>query len=427
MGDRLKLLASEQEILAANLTTKAKLLTKARTACSGSVKERDALHTELHSLGATFRAKHDKLQEQMEAIEALSNLISRAEGAMLGSRKTYEAAIAARNNTGVMLIDRNDELAVLHEKAHLQEAQIAAGNLDMGLRDNETRVLQLQVAELQRSMHALNTAMPDLPAVDRDIAALKAGLLKVRGQLDLDSFPSTLMARQSSAQLGDALEDPSNAATAARVRLLGGRIPEKDELVAKLQSLEERLSMQHDSLGEKQLVLGEVTHLTDSLRGTAAEGRATGAQLAAAANAYQGKLRGVTRRMMATISELSLYQATALKLHASKEQLQQLLETARQRLEAGQSPTEEAEMEWAAMCRQQETLDDLKQQREEVAAILDQKGALQHTSAETRPNAYIPEDLGIPKPYGAFSPFKPTAPGTTMRHVRKPAPREIVI
>jgi hypothetical protein len=74
------------------------------------------------------------------------------------------------------------------------------------------------------------------------------------------------------------------------------------------QSLEERLSMQQDNLGEKQLVLGEVTHLTDSLRGTAAEGRATGAQLAAAANAYQGKLRAVTRRMMATISELSLYQ-----------------------------------------------------------------------------------------------------------------------
>jgi DNA repair exonuclease SbcCD ATPase subunit len=61
-------------------------------------------------------------------------------------------------------------------------------------------------------------------------------------------------------------------------------------------------------------------------------------------------------------------QATALKLHASKEQLQQLLETARQRLEAGQAPTEEAEMEWAALCRQQQTLDDLKQQREEVRA-----------------------------------------------------------
>lgn len=63
----------------------------------------------------------------------------------------------------------------------------------------------------------------------------------------------------------------------------------------------------------------------------------------------------------------------------------------------------------------------------QVAAILDQKGAVQHTAAEPRPNAYIPEDLGIPKPYGAFSPFKPSQQGTTMRHVRKPNPKEIVI
>lgn len=63
-----------------------------------------------------------------------------------------------------MLIDRNDELAVLHEKAHLQEAQIAAGNLDMGLRENEVRcwgsslVQQGAVNEINglgRSLHDL--------------------------------------------------------------------------------------------------------------------------------------------------------------------------------------------------------------------------------------------------------------------------------
>lgn len=77
---------------------------------------------------------------QIESIEALTRLIAGAEGAMASSRKNYEAAIAARNNTGVMLIDRNDELAVLHEKAHLQEAQIAAGTLELGLRENEVRL-----------------------------------------------------------------------------------------------------------------------------------------------------------------------------------------------------------------------------------------------------------------------------------------------
>lgn len=44
----------------------------------------------------------------MEGIEALSNLINQAEGQMLASRKTYEAAIAARNNTGEL---KGQELA----------------------------------------------------------------------------------------------------------------------------------------------------------------------------------------------------------------------------------------------------------------------------------------------------------------------------
>ena len=50
---------------------------------------------------------------------------------------------------------------------------------------------------------------------------------------------------------------------------------------------------------------------------------------------------------------------------------------------------------------------------------------LTHTTAEPRPNAYIPDDIGIPKPYGALQPFKPSELGTNMRHIRRPEPREI--
>lgn len=45
-----------------------------------------------------------------------------------------------------------------------------------------------------------------------------------------------------------------------------------------------------------------------------------------------------------------------------------------------------------------------------------------YTTAEPRPNMYIPQDdlLILPKPYGALAPFKPTTPGANMRHIRKP-------
>jgi hypothetical protein len=39
-----------------------------------------------------------------------------------------------------MLIDRNDELAALHEKAHTQEALIAAGTMELSIREDEVRL-----------------------------------------------------------------------------------------------------------------------------------------------------------------------------------------------------------------------------------------------------------------------------------------------
>lgn len=52
-------------------------------------------------------------------------------------------------------------------------------------------------------------------------------------------------------------------------------------------------------------------------------------------------------------------------------------------------------------------------------------GLIIQSTAEPRPNAYIPEELGLPKPYGALAPFKPTIMGTNMRHIRKPVPQDV--
>lgn len=49
------------------------------------------------------------------------------------------------------------------------------------------------------------------------------------------------------------------------------------------------------------------------------------------------------------------------------------------------------------------------------------------TAAEPRPTAYIPDDLGIPKPYGSLAPFKPSDHGSTMRHIRNPVIKPIEI
>lgn len=160
--------------------------------------------------------------------------------------------------------------------------------------------------------------------------------------------------RREAEILSAALEDPDNA---KRFRMLAGKAPDKEALVAKiqvlvsqilvcchtvalrtykayslcyasgnthvpllcrLQSLEDRLGTKRESAIEREVVLGEVTKLADKLGHQADEGRGTTFVMATQANKYQQKLRNVTHKMMATISELSLYQVCYCWLHSTR-------------------------------------------------------------------------------------------------------------
>jgi len=101
-------------------------------------------------------------------------------------------------------------------------------------------------------------------------------------------------------------------------------------------------------------------------------------------------------------------------------------------MERGEAPSEEAEREWYRMIRDEDRknkeLMEKKEREEEEEHYLLPGGVF--TTAEPRPNAYIPDDdseLPIPRPYGSLAPFKPTEPGSTMRHIRKPVIKPIEI
>ena len=117
-----------------------------------------------------------------------------------------------------------------------------------------------------------------------------------------------LEARRESEKLSLQLEDPENK---GRWRRLDGKIPTSEELQAKMNQLDERLNDKKEQLLEKELILEEITSLSDRLRQQAGEGRADTLELAKKVNDYQNRIRAVTRKLMATISELSMYQVRA--------------------------------------------------------------------------------------------------------------------
>ena len=58
--------------------------------------------------------------------------------------------------------------------------------------------------------------------------------------------------------------------------------------------------------------------------------------------------------MLATVAELSMYQASAMKLENEKQERDKILQEAQERMASGKPPTDDAEEEWRRKVRQEE-------------------------------------------------------------------------
>jgi len=172
--------------------------------------------------------------------------------------------------------------------------------------------------------------------------------------------------------------------------------------------------------------LNEITLLTDKLKNQAISKRDVAKDMADQLNSFQSRIRDTTKRMLASVSELSMYQASALRLQQDKARCESLLEEATWKVEHGEAPTEEASKEWnRAERRANQYASEAMRVEEEMMLV--HPSTLVKTTAEPRPTAYIPEEMAIPKPYGAAAPFKPSEAGSTMRHIKKPNPKPIEV
>lgn len=205
--------------------------------------------------------------------------------------------------------------------------------------------------------------------------------------------------------------------------------PDKETLIAKMQWLEERLNSKKEQLLEKELIVEEVTILSEKLRAQAIEGRSNTLKLSQKVNLFQAKMKDVTKQMMATVSELSMYQATAMKLGEEAGILAEATAAARSRLNENLPPTDECDAELNSILNKERNrkvdLMNARARREEEEILMSNAT---RTTAEPRVNAYIPDgEYGLPKAYGKSTPFMPTAPGSNMRHIRRPNPKPMEI
>lgn len=158
----------------------------------------------------------------------------------------------------------------------------------------------------------------------------------------LHTVTSPLLSSSLSPQLKQCEEDlrrlereVEDAGQPSRLRLLGGKEPLQDSLRGKLEQLEEQMMKQEQQQLERELLYEQVCKLTDRAQ-TKVETHKDSTlqvpntttcpalyadrlplphQVAQRVNHYQNKIKEVTRKTMALVSELTMKQVCSVHLH----------------------------------------------------------------------------------------------------------------
>jgi len=407
MKEKSKILVSEIDILRCESRAKDKALSKECAQHVASQMDRNHLRMEHHKAQSEHRSKQVIVEQQITEIDKLNCVIGHMECQMLKFKRQYENAVELRNDTGVALIDRNDEMCILHEKLHLQALTLNEGELAMRRLDIDSRMMRLWLTSIQRQIRATRKSSPTLT----NLAHL---VVRLQHHLELQEAASL--------SLCEALESPSKD---GRWRRRHGDDLSDDQLASKADVLSGHLLKIKSEALETDLVSEEAASLTNSLRRKTDHRRACTLSLTRKLVVVKSAMRNVTRVIHGVVAELSMYQATAARLNQQMKLARVQLTVANERITQGIAPDGDSRVFLGMQ------IDEQAQGLAEIAAddVTSHRCLPTYTSAEPRPNAYVPDSagLGIAKPYGRFSPFKPSDPGSSMRHIRPPSTMPVIM
>lgn len=444
VAEKTKLLEKELAVLTRESALKDQEINKAKFQVHELTQHCANLRLEKNRQRKCMERAADSEREVKAQVRRLNTDIAASEDTMADLRHGYATAVESRNQTGIRLIDRNDEAALLVARVKAQEAAIAEGTRMTNERADQLRLLKTKLAGVLHDIEACQQSIPKVSQMELELTrvrdeieaeqwrtqVLEEDLTDPKNHHRWNRIPLVLPEGVSIPAIGDApasapaagasslLTADGNGNDAAAVpTLVGGPTEEFVQLQARCQELEARVQSINAKLREKDLILEEVTELAERVGGQADAGKECTLALAKQVNKYHSSIRNKSRQMMATISELSLFQASSIQLQQEVQRLEAVVEAAEERLEAGEAPYAEAAIQYE---REQQS------ERRYAAARQRQRGLAQEseaalgkqlvaTTAPPRPNAYVSENenLGLPRPYGPFAPFKPSVPQRT--------------
>uniref|UniRef100_A0A1B0CMA9 Putative myosin class ii heavy chain n=1 Tax=Lutzomyia longipalpis TaxID=7200 RepID=A0A1B0CMA9_LUTLO len=191
-------------------------------------KEKVALKTEIQSTLTTLQHIKSEVKEKQMEIERMRKTVADSDASVLKLQKQLDATMGEKDLVGGQLVARTDEAALVNEK--LQDMQLA----------------------LDRSETQYVRRLDDIRLLKIEISGLRSQLHRVLAQ-----------ERVKAKALEDEMTTPMNV---HRWRELGGRDPDKMELIEKIQALQRRVLKQTIDATHRENALQEAHQEAYKLR-----------------------------------------------------------------------------------------------------------------------------------------------------------------
>ncbi|XP_054910781.1 coiled-coil domain-containing protein 146 isoform X2 [Poeciliopsis prolifica] len=475
-------LENEMETQRSIADSKDRLLTKAHMNVSSSSKLREKLRNEISKLTWKQQQIHQQHEDNKLELINLTQMIKFHEGILQEVKGSHENAIQRRNFLGIRLSEQDKVLSSFYEQVKNLEAAVAKSNRATEAAEKDVRELQIEINDEKRQMDLRKRKVLLKRKLEQEIIMLQIELSEAR-DATLKSVTRTLEFRELK---GD---DPPAPELVKKIEQLEANLAERERQLLEKEVLVERVTRMSEPLGE-QAESCRLHSLSMAKKLNEARAKifninlclmAVSAELSVKQSIALSEHRQMKEREQQLSEARDEMQEGVVEsnrpedggsppseLHNKMEQLperesQQQPEGEGAEQEAGPSkPPEEleeifgldgfnslstswkmtrchqvsnvpwyfsAEEIWRRVVRDRRLR---QREKEEKKRLAEENKWRQlpngvYTTAEVRPNAYIPLDdpLGLPVPFGQFQPIKPRPQGAYMRHYRNRRPNPL--
>ncbi|XP_053798344.1 coiled-coil domain-containing protein 146 isoform X1 [Vidua chalybeata] len=338
-----------------------------------------------------------KEKEKYLNVDRLTTAATHIEEEILQLRKNYERAIEQRNESGLLLREREEELGFLYDKINRQEMLCRNGDTKMQVMDEKISFLKLKLVEKKREVKLCFKELTVKNALDAHLMSLRIQYSQCRDKI-----------KKLEENYGDATNE-------SRKQEMGGKDPSPPELLKRIEKIEAELVQKEQRLLKIDFLCENISDLTDRIRAVVDNGKQDMLLFARRTNELQRKINHKTQEIRALFAELSMKQALAIKLQQEIRDKEQFVMTASLMISQGLPPPKAEKEQWKIL-RNEKTQKAAAEARAKQPT--EEKQGAVPSQAPTSPEEEEEEGLPLLQPHVA--PFRPSEPRPSPRHFKKP-------